>query len=69
MNKLDKQYAKGLINERDYVKQKRSAMNLLHKTMIEFNININNFIDNKDKPTPEEITQFGDIIKKIKKAI
>ena len=45
------------------------AMNLIHKVMIEFNININNFIDNKKQPTQEEIEAFGPIIKRIKAAI
>ena len=67
--KLDKQYEKGTISLKDYKKQRKSAMNLLRKTMIEFNVNINNFIDNKDNPSLEEINQFADIINKIKKAI
>lgn len=67
--KLDKQYAKGNISLKDYTKQRKSAITLIRKTMTEFNININNFIDNKDKPTPEEMAQFTDIINKIKKAI
>jgi preprotein translocase subunit Sss1 len=37
--------------------------------MIEFNININNFLDNKDKPTKEEYAEFANIIAKIKKSI
>lgn len=69
ITKLDKRFEKGLISEKDYKKERKSAINLLHKTMIEFNININNFIDNKDKPTIEEISQFGDIIKQIKKSL
>ena len=66
---VDKKYEKGVISEKDYKKERKRAINLLHKTMIEFNININNFIDNKDQPTHEEIAQFADIIKQIKKAI
>lgn len=69
IDKLDKKYEKGVISEKDYKKERKRAINLLHKTMIEFNININNFIDNKDRPTHEEIAQFADIIKQIKKAI
>ncbi len=69
ITKLDKRFEKGLISEKDYKKERKSAINLLHKTMIEFNINIDNFIDNKDRPTIEEISQFGDIIKQIKKSL
>lgn len=69
ITKLDKQYEKGTISLKDYKKQRKTAMNLLRKTMIEFNVNINNFIDNKDNPTVEEINQFADIINKIKKTI
>ena len=69
IDKLDKQYSKGNISLKDYTKQRKSAVALIRKTMTEFNINIGNFIDNKDKPTVEEMSQFGDIINKIKKAI
>lgn len=66
---LDKKYEKGTIAEKDYRKEYKRSLNLLHKTMIEFNININNFLDNKDKPTKEEYAEFANIIAKIKKSI
>lgn len=69
INNLDKKYEKGTISLKDYKKEYKSSLNLLHKTMIEFNININNFVDNKDKPTKEEYDQFLSIISRIKKAI
>ena len=69
IEKLDKKYEKGTISLKEYTKERKQSMNLLKKTMIEFNININNFIDNKDKPTKEEYQQFIDIINKIKKSI
>lgn len=69
INKLDKKMEKGTIDPKEYKKERKRALNLLHKTMIEFNINIDNFIDNKDQPTYEEIAQFGAIITKIKKSV
>jgi ribosomal protein S18 acetylase RimI-like enzyme len=66
---LDKKYEKGTISLKEYKKEYKSSLNLIHKTMIEFNINTNNFIDNKDKPTKEEYQEFLDIIARIKKAI
>ena len=69
IKKLESKHSKGTISDKDYIKQKKMAMNLIHKVMIEFNININNFIDNKKQPTQEEIEAFGPIIKRIKAAI
>lgn len=69
LKKLESKHDKGTISEKDYAKQKKMAINLLHKVMIEFNININNFIDNKKQPTREELSSFGDIISQIKKSV
>ena len=66
---LDKKHNKGILNDADYKKEYKRTMNLIHKIMIEFNINIDRFIDNKDAPTAEEIDQFNGIITKIKKSI
>lgn len=66
---LDKKLEKGTIAPKEYKKEYKRSLNLLHKTMIEFNININNFVDNKDKPTKEEYAEFASIITKIKKSI
>jgi hypothetical protein len=66
---IEKKHNKGLLSDADYKKEYKKTMNLIHKTIIEFNINIDRFIDNKDQPTIEEINQFGAIITKIKKSI
>ena len=69
LNDLNRKHDKGILSDKDYKKEYKRTLNLIHKTMIEFNINIDRFIDNKDAPTPEEISQFGEIITKIKKSI
>ena len=69
LNDLDRKHNKGILSDKDYKKEYKRTLNLIHKTMIEFNINIDNFIDNKDAPTKEELNQFGAIMAKIKKSI
>lgn len=69
LNDLDRRHTKGVLSDFEYKKEVRRTINLIHKTMIEFNINIDNFIDNKDRPTKEELEQFSSIITKIKKSI
>lgn len=66
---IDRKHNKGILSDKDYKKEYKRTMNLIHKTMIEFNINIDRFIDNKDAPTEEEMNQFLGIIAKIKKSI
>lgn len=69
LKKLESKRAKGTISEKDYIKDFKTTRNLIHKVMIEFNININNFVDNKKQPTREELESFESIIKQIKAAI
>lgn len=66
INKLDKKLDRGVISVKEYEKQRKLAYGVMKKAMIEFNVNINNIIDNAKKPTSEEYATILSIISEIK---
>lgn len=66
---LDKKLNKGTIAPRDYDKQRKMAYGIMKKAMIEFNVNINNIIDNAKKPTMDEYNDILPIISEIKSRV
>lgn len=66
---LDKKLEKGTIAPKDYEKQRKLAYGIMKKTMIEFNVNINNLIDNAKKPTMDEYNDILPIILEIKSRV
>ena len=66
INKLDRKMDKGVISVKEYEKQRKLAYGVMKKAMIEFNVNINNIIDNAKKPTSEEYATILSIISEIK---
>lgn len=66
---LDKKLSKGTIAPKDYDKQRKMAYGIMKKAMIEFNVNINNIIDNANKPTMDEYNSVLPIISEIKSKV
>lgn len=66
---IDKKLEKGTIAPKDYEKQRKLAYSIMKKTMIEFNVNINNLIDNAKKPTMDEYNDILPIISEIKSRV
>ena len=69
LKKLDKKMEKGTISVKDYEKQRKLAFGVMKKAMVEFNVNINNIIDNAKKPTDEEYTEILSIMNEIKSRV